>query len=119
MCLLWNVIFSSKLKPFAFRRRMGILIFDWRKNGKGLLGFIFVSQRASSWLVDMMEAGIYAEGGRNGVIWILEGRNSRGWRQFAGELCPLITTKEKGLALEVPKAPSSAGFTWQLFADGI
>jgi hypothetical protein len=66
-----------------------------------------------------MEAGIYVEGGRNGVIWIPEGRNGRGWWRFAGELRQLITTKEKGLALEVLKAPSSVGFTWQSFADGI
>ena len=67
-----------------------------------------------------MEAGIYVEGECEGVIWIPEGWNSQGWRRFVGELCQLITTKEKGLASEVTKAPSSAGlFTGRLFADGI
>jgi hypothetical protein len=77
---------------------MGILIFVWRKKGKGSLGFIFVSQPTSSWLVDTMEAGIYVEGGCKGVLWIPEGWNGRGWRRIVGELCQLITTKEKGLA---------------------
>jgi hypothetical protein len=33
-----------------------------------------------------LEVSFYTEGGRKGVLWILEGRFGRGWRRFAGEL---------------------------------
>ena len=33
-----------------------------------------------------VQVGIFVKGGCKGGIWIPEGRNGCGWRQFAGEL---------------------------------
>jgi hypothetical protein len=67
-----------------------------------------------------VQVGIFVEGGRKGVIWIPEGRNGRGWRRFASELQLLISSKVKGLDLEAPLAPSSAGlFTGRSFVEVI
>jgi hypothetical protein len=39
-----------------------------------------------------LEVSIYAEGGRKGVLWLLEDRFGWGWRWFAGELRLLIAS---------------------------
>ncbi|KAE8023676.1 hypothetical protein FH972_009348 [Carpinus fangiana] len=56
-----------------------------------------------------LQVGINVEGGRKGVIWIPEGRNGSGWRRFANELRLFLSSKEKGLDLEVSKIPPSVG----------
>ena len=49
-----------------------------------------------------LEVSIYAECGRKGVLWLLEGRFGQGWRRFAGELrLMLVSPNGKSDAEEV------------------
>lgn len=36
------------------------------------------------------EVAVYVEGGRKWMIWLLEGREGRGWRRVVGELSKLV-----------------------------
>jgi hypothetical protein len=39
-----------------------------------------------------LEVAVFAEGGRKGGLWLLEGHDGRGWQHFAGELRRLVAS---------------------------
>jgi hypothetical protein len=41
-----------------------------------------------------LEVAVFAEGGRKGAVWILEGRDGQGWHRFAGELQLMLASPE-------------------------
>lgn len=51
-----------------------------------------------------LELVVYAEGGRQWLILLLEGREGRGWGRFAGELSKVVTFLE---AMTTPSSSSS------------
>ena len=47
---------------------------------------------------------VYAEGGQQGLILLLQGQEGRGWGRFAGELSKVVTFLE---AMTTPSSSSS------------
>jgi hypothetical protein len=73
---------------------------SYREEGKALM-----VHRGGNKVGRFLQVGIYVEGGRKGVICILEGQSGNGWRQFVNELRRFLSSKEKGLDLEVSRIP--------------
>ena len=74
-----------------------------------------------------LEVSVYAEGGRKGVLWLLEGRFGRGWRCFVDELRLMVVptigkirSKELGtqsLPLPIGGASSAGSSKERSFAE--
>jgi hypothetical protein len=60
-----------------------------------------------------------AEGGRKGVIWLLEGRYGRGWRRFAGELRQLLDAQIKTSGSKEIGGPSPVGLLLDASFPGV
>jgi hypothetical protein len=64
-----------------------------------------------------LEVGVFVEGGRKGVIRLLEGRRGWGWQRFVDELQSLIAQLVAKVMLEVPVVNAGVGGSMPSFAD--
>jgi hypothetical protein len=63
---------------------------------------VLIIRRGENKVGCFLDLAVYAEGGRHGLIILLEGRDERGWARFAGELSKVVVVA----FLEAMAAPS-------------
>jgi hypothetical protein len=55
---------------------------------------LVIVRRGGNQVGRFLEVSSFAVGGQKGSIWLLEGRDGRGWRRFAGELSKMVVVLE-------------------------
>ena len=76
---------------------------------------VLMVRKGSNKAVRFLEVAVFVEGGRKGIIWLLEGRGGWGWRCFVSELrhlLGLIVAKDRQVVSGVSSGSGGRSSTW-------
>jgi len=103
--------FFVEAKSFLFLVEEDVAMVQLEEISKGFAGVVSLGLQFAVWVVATNRVGcflkleVYAEGGRQGLILLLEGRQGRGWGRFERELSKVVAFLE---AMAAPSLSSSS-----------